>query len=137
MRTIIPRLGWLKAFFCDWSTMAGAGQRVGALARLSDDALAREGYDRDTLLWQVYREHGVTLDDAPVAWSTALPDENAGDCITVARAELQTARAVLRREISDYPRPIAGCDAQFNHLLLQRKQIAAALQALSSERSAA
>jgi len=37
-----------------------------------------------------------------------------------------TLREDLRRitaEIRDYPRPIAGCDAQFNHLLEQRAEL--------------
>jgi hypothetical protein len=36
----------------------------------------------------------------------------------------------LQTEISDYPAPISGCDAQFNYLLAERQKIHAALQSL-------
>ena len=39
------------------------------------------------------------------------------------RAELDRIKA----EIHHYPRPIAGCDAQFNHLLEQRSALERAL----------
>lgn len=54
------------------------------------------------------------------------------ECITLAKAELQAARQKIAAEISGYPTPIAGCDAQFNHLLAQRQQVTAALEALTS-----
>ena len=54
------------------------------------------------------------------------------DCLTVARAELTTARQLLAREISTYPTPISGCDAQFNHLLAERVRIAEALAQLDA-----
>lgn len=47
-----------------------------------------------------------------------------------ARSALCAARAALTDEISGYPAPIAGCDAQFNHLLAERQRIANALVAL-------
>jgi len=43
-----------------------------------------------------------------------------------------TARQELRHitdEIRAYPRPVAGCDAQFNHLLDRRAALEAALLA--------
>ena len=43
-----------------------------------------------------------------------------------------TPRAELRRiadEIRSYPRPIAGCDAQFNHLLERRAELEHLLRA--------
>ena len=49
-----------------------------------------------------------------------------------AEAALQRARAALTEEISDYPTPISGCDAQFNHLLAERRRLTLALQALES-----
>jgi hypothetical protein len=52
--------------------------------------------------------------------------------LDVALQELQTARSSLLSEIADYPTPISGCDAQFNHLLSDRTRIAQALQALES-----
>lgn len=43
----------------------------------------------------------------------------------LASAEAALARAArhLREEIGAYPRPISGCDAQFNHLLDLRARI--------------
>jgi hypothetical protein len=52
------------------------------------------------------------------------------DCITVARSELARARQLLTCEISDYPTPISGCDAQFNHLLGERQKVLSAIAAL-------
>ena len=50
-----------------------------------------------------------------------------------ARTALLEARADLAAEISAYPTPISGCDAQFNHLLAERQRIAAALSALGRD----
>ncbi|NNK78568.1 MAG: hypothetical protein HKP40_07635 [Litoreibacter sp.] len=47
--------------------------------------------------------------------------------LDAARDALLRARACVREEIRDYPSPIAGCDAQFNHLLAQRQRILEAL----------
>lgn len=44
---------------------------------------------------------------------------------------LQDARTQIAAEMRDYPTPISGCDAQFNHLLGERQRIAAALDALN------
>ena len=52
------------------------------------------------------------------------------DCLVAARAELGEARRLLQDEITNYPGPIAGCDAQFNHLLAQRQKVLTAIQAL-------
>ncbi len=52
--------------------------------------------------------------------------------LDVALQELQRARTSLLNEIAEYPAPISGCDAQFNHLLSDRTRIALALQALES-----
>lgn len=52
------------------------------------------------------------------------------DCIAVARAELQKAKQQISDEIHTYPTPIAGCDAQFNHLLAERQRVSGALSAL-------
>ncbi len=38
--------------------------------------------------------------------------------------QLGAAKALLSAEIANYPTPISGCDAQFNHLLSQRAMIA-------------
>ncbi len=50
--------------------------------------------------------------------------------ITDALADL---RQQLAAEISTYPTPISGCDAQFNHLLDLRHRIRAAEAALRHE----
>ena len=55
------------------------------------------------------------------------------DCLTIAATELKIARRLLQTEISDYPTPIAGCDAQFNYLLAQQQRVRAALEALQAE----
>ncbi|WP_225025902.1 hypothetical protein [Xinfangfangia pollutisoli] len=55
------------------------------------------------------------------------------ECITLAKTELQVARQKIAAEISGYPTPIAGCDAQFNHLLAQRHKVNAALEALNAD----
>jgi len=52
------------------------------------------------------------------------------NCIIAARSELAIARQLLSDEISSYPTPIAGCDAQFNHLLAERQKVLGAIQAL-------
>ncbi|MEM7189854.1 MAG: hypothetical protein AAF439_09600 [Pseudomonadota bacterium] len=51
----------------------------------------------------------------------------------IARAEaaLREARAELDSEIRSYPMPISGCDAQYNHLLAERKRVHSALMALA------
>ena len=54
------------------------------------------------------------------------------DRISAAKSELALARQLLNDEISGYPAPIAGCDAQFNHLLAERQKVLAALQALDT-----
>lgn len=51
-------------------------------------------------------------------------------CILAARSELAVARQLLNAEITDYPTPIAGCDAQFNHLLAERQRVLAAITSL-------
>lgn len=52
------------------------------------------------------------------------------DCILAARSELVAARDLLNAEIAAYPTPIAGCDAQFNHLLAERQRVLAAIRSL-------
>lgn len=53
--------------------------------------------------------------------------------ITRARDALIQARAELDQEISGYPTPISGCDAQYNHLLAERRRVHAALRALQQD----
>ena len=52
------------------------------------------------------------------------------DAIRIAKGELRSARTAINAEISDYPTPIAGCDAQFNHLLAERQKVIEALRVL-------
>ncbi|MEM7269370.1 MAG: hypothetical protein AAF401_08960 [Pseudomonadota bacterium] len=54
------------------------------------------------------------------------------DHIALAEAELRAAKRGLSEEISAYPTPIAGCDAQFNHLLAQRQRVTNALAAIEA-----
>ena len=54
------------------------------------------------------------------------------DCLTIARTELATAQRLLAAEISAYPTPISGCDAQFNHLLAERVRVSDALAQLDA-----
>ena len=55
-------------------------------------------------------------------------------CLTEAIASLHAARTRIQQEIQDYPTPISGCDAQYNHLIGQRGAIDDALHALSAPR---
>ncbi len=47
-----------------------------------------------------------------------------------AEQALVRARRALEAEIADYPTPISGCDAQFNHLLAERERLALAMREL-------
>lgn len=49
-----------------------------------------------------------------------------------ARCALAALRAALDVEIRTYPTPVAGCDAQYNHLLAQRRRVQVALAALDA-----
>jgi hypothetical protein len=53
--------------------------------------------------------------------------------IDAARLSLRAARDALDVEISGYPRPISGCDAQYNHLLAERRRVHEALAALAAD----
>lgn len=52
------------------------------------------------------------------------------DGLAVLRADLERRRLELASEISGYPSPIAGCDAQFNALLEERNRVLQALRVL-------
>lgn len=56
------------------------------------------------------------------------------DRLAFAARELAAARHQIQDEIRDYPTPIAGCDAQFNHLIGLRGAISEALRALETPR---
>lgn len=58
---------------------------------------------------------------------------NVSESLAAARAALEAARARIGAEIAAYPAPIAGCDAQFNHLLAQRDRVVRAQGALDAE----
>ncbi|MBO9436681.1 hypothetical protein J7394_20925 [Ruegeria sp. R13_0] len=58
--------------------------------------------------------------------------DNYSECLDIARQELRLAQSALRRNIADYPTPIAGCDEQFNHLLDQSERVRNALAALDT-----
>lgn len=53
--------------------------------------------------------------------------------LTEARRLLARALDGLDTEIRTYPVPVSGCDAQYNHLLAERRRAHQALSALSSE----
>jgi hypothetical protein len=53
--------------------------------------------------------------------------------IQTARQCLAVARDALDTEIRTYPTPISGCDAQYNHLLAERRRAHEALQVLEAE----
>jgi hypothetical protein len=57
----------------------------------------------------------------------------ANDRLTLARDALRLARQNILAEIGSYPRPVAGCDAQFNYLLDLRRRLDHALAALEEE----
>jgi len=46
------------------------------------------------------------------------------------RRALDARRQALAEQIGAYPPPIPACDAQFNHLLEQRRQVSAELKRL-------
>jgi hypothetical protein len=52
--------------------------------------------------------------------------------ISRARTALVEAAAELDAEIRAYPTPISGCDAQYNHLLAERRRVRRALDALGA-----
>lgn len=55
------------------------------------------------------------------------------DHLSAADNELRAAQKAISDEISTYPGPISGCDAQFNHLLALRARVSAALRALHTD----
>ncbi|MEO1549803.1 MAG: hypothetical protein AAFR93_05150 [Pseudomonadota bacterium] len=49
-----------------------------------------------------------------------------------ARRHLDLALTALQGELQAYPTPVSGCDAQYNHLVGLRRQVADALAALDT-----
>lgn len=94
--------------------------------------------DQSGLLWRAYDKYGVVLRDTADRVENEMERKRAmvttvEECVTLARAELRVAKAKVLREIRSYPTPIAGCDAQFNHLLSERTRISTALRALDPD----
>ena len=56
------------------------------------------------------------------------------DCLAAAAEKLETVRQLIEAEIRSYPAPVAGCDAQFNHLVGMRGSVSEALTALERPR---
>ena len=56
------------------------------------------------------------------------------DCLAAATEKLEAARKLIEAEIRSYPVPVAGCDAQFNHLVGMRGSVSEALTALERPR---
>lgn len=59
---------------------------------------------------------------------------NYSDQLASARRDLEAARASIQDELSAYPTPVSGCDAQYNHLIGLRGSISDALHALEGPR---
>ncbi len=57
--------------------------------------------------------------------------DGAAALLEAARAALHTARVAINREIGAYPAPIPACDAQFNGLLEQRRQLSRAIRGIN------
>ncbi len=53
--------------------------------------------------------------------------------IETVRRHLADALDALDAEIRDYPTPVSGCDAQYNHLLAERRRAHEALQVLDAD----
>ena len=53
------------------------------------------------------------------------------DLIAMAEASLVAAKRALAEEMRAYPTPISGCDAQYNHLVVERNRVQAALTTLA------
>ena len=53
--------------------------------------------------------------------------------IEAAKAALNRAKERLQDEISDYPQPISGCDAQYIRLISDRTRLAGCLRVLDDQ----
>ena len=51
--------------------------------------------------------------------------------IAKATQELRAAKNAILDELRNYPTPVSGCDAQYNHLVGLRNAVCAALDAVS------
>ena len=61
-----------------------------------------------------------------------MPGDKTANLLAAAGAALQAARVALNKEIGTYPAPIPACDAQFNGLLEQRRQLSRAIKAIDA-----
>lgn len=118
----------------NYRAMIRAGQEIAHQLEI-----AGPRHDHSKLLWRTYGKYGVVLQEAARRPEVEMEGKKAmvttvEECVTLARAELRVARGKLLQEIRNYPTPIAGCDAQFNHLLSERTRVSAALRALDPER---
>ncbi len=52
--------------------------------------------------------------------------------LSQAKDKLREADLILRDELQAYPTPVSGCDAQYSHLISQRRAISQALAALET-----
>lgn len=59
--------------------------------------------------------------------------KNVETLLATARENLASAYSMLCTDISVYPTPISGCDAQFNHLLAERSRVHNAIRALEDK----
>ncbi len=62
-----------------------------------------------------------------------MAEQSETSTLRTARRHLAMARDALDAEIRAYPTPVSGCDAQYNHLLAERRRAHEALQVLESE----
>ncbi len=59
-------------------------------------------------------------------------EQAANPALDRVREHLLRLKAPIDRQIREYPTPIAGCDAQFNHLLEERRRLAHDLNRLDA-----
>lgn len=60
------------------------------------------------------------------------PKTHLKNSVSAAVRELETAKRLVLAELSSYPTPVSGCDAQYNYLLSERTKILGALESLTS-----
>ena len=87
---------------------------------------------------RIYRKHSILTapleQDERMEYTVTQESEvNVEECLVLAQAELQAAKAQLVHQISNFPGPIADNDCRFSHLLAMRAKVATALAALELE----
>ena len=68
--------------------------------------------------------------DRGVNKGMTVTDEHNSSFTEEARTSLQRELTRIGDELRAYPTPVAGCDAQYNHLLAERQRIRDSLAAL-------